>query len=380
MTSRPTVNVFGVDGSQTGTTVTLPDVFVSPIRPDIVQAVHTGMAKNRRQAYGVKVHNGPAGIVAGHQHSAHSWGTGRAVSRIPRVSGGGTHRAGQGAFGNMCRGGRMFNPTKTWRKWHKRINLKQKRAATASALAASAIPALVMARGHRIDNVEEVPLVVSDEVQDMENTADVKKLLVETLGLEEEIARCTKKTKRAGRGKMRNRRFRNRVGPLLVYDEDNSIVRASRNILGVDCCQVSRLNLLQLAPGGHLGRLIIWTQSAFEKLNALYGTTDKASTMKKGFVLPRSAMNNSDLTRIINSQEIQSVLNPAGPKRTKGIRRKKNPLKNLDEMRRLNPYKEECIREEIKRRANKRKRPAVSKEEKAKRAKIKQAFVATFTG
>lgn len=39
---------------------------------------------------------------------------GRAVSRIPRVPGGGTHRAGQGAFGNMCRGGRMFAPTKVY--------------------------------------------------------------------------------------------------------------------------------------------------------------------------------------------------------------------------------------------------------------------------
>ncbi|CAM9319130.1 unnamed protein product, partial [Ectocarpus fasciculatus] len=49
--------------------------------------------------------------------SAESWGTGRAVSRIPRVQGGGTQRAGQGAFGNMCRGGRMFSPTKIWRRW-----------------------------------------------------------------------------------------------------------------------------------------------------------------------------------------------------------------------------------------------------------------------
>ena len=52
--------------------------------------------------------------------------TGRAVARIPRVSGGGTHRAGQAAFGNMCRSGRMFAPTKVWRKWHQKINLGQK--------------------------------------------------------------------------------------------------------------------------------------------------------------------------------------------------------------------------------------------------------------
>lgn len=46
------------------------------------------IAKNKRQAYAVNV-------KAGHQTSAESWGTGRAVARIPRVGGGGTHRSGQ---------------------------------------------------------------------------------------------------------------------------------------------------------------------------------------------------------------------------------------------------------------------------------------------
>lgn len=70
--------------------------------------------------------------------------------------------AGQGAFGNMCRGGHMYAPTKTWRRWHRKINVNQKRYAVVSAIAASALPALVMARGHKIDAVPEVPLVVSD--------------------------------------------------------------------------------------------------------------------------------------------------------------------------------------------------------------------------
>ena len=83
----------------------------------------------------------------GHQTSAESWGTGRAVARIPRVRGGGTHRSGQGAFGNMCRGGRMFAPTKTWRRWHRRINVNQRRYAMTSAIAATGIPALVMSKG-----------------------------------------------------------------------------------------------------------------------------------------------------------------------------------------------------------------------------------------
>ena len=69
------------------------------------------------------------------------------MARIPRVRGGGTHRSGQGAFGNMCRGGRMYAPLKVWRKWHRKINLKQRRYALVSALAASGVPSLVLARG-----------------------------------------------------------------------------------------------------------------------------------------------------------------------------------------------------------------------------------------
>lgn len=119
MASRPTVSIIGKDGAPTGATHTMPAVFSSPIRPDIVQQVHTGMAKNKRQPYSVSE-------KAGHQTSAESWGTGRAVARIPRVSGGGTHRAGQAAFGNMCRSGRMFAPTKIWRRWHVKVNQGQR--------------------------------------------------------------------------------------------------------------------------------------------------------------------------------------------------------------------------------------------------------------
>ena len=97
---------------------------------------------------------------AGHQTSAESWGTGRAVARIPRVRGGGTHRSGQGAYGNMCRSGRMFAPTKTWRKWHRRVNRKMRRYAICSAVAASALPALLMARGHKVDKVRSLKSVI----------------------------------------------------------------------------------------------------------------------------------------------------------------------------------------------------------------------------
>lgn len=98
-----------------------------------------------------------------------------------------------------------------------------------------------------------------------------------------------------------------------------------------------RLNLLQLAPGGHLGRFVIWTKSAIEKLDSIYGTYTEKSASKSDYSLPRAAMANADLARLINSEEIQSVVRPAA-EAPKKLPRKKNPLKNLAAMVRLNPY------------------------------------------
>ncbi|KAJ5832029.1 hypothetical protein N7474_000340 [Penicillium riverlandense] len=336
MASRPTVSIATAEGKPSGASHPLPSVFSAPIRPDIVQQVHTGMAKNKRQPYAVSE-------KAGEQTSAESWGTGRAVARIPRVSGGGTHRAGQAAFGNQCRSGRMFAPTKVWRKWHQKVNLNQKRFATASALAASSVPALLFARGHRVATVPEVPLVVDSKAAAITKTKAAIALL-QALGAGSELVKVQKSRKmRAGKGKLRNRRFRQRRGPLVVYNPETDgtdLVRAFRNIPGVETSPVFSLNLLQLAPGGHLGRFIVWTSSAFEALDKVYGTTTDASALKRDYLLPSNLVANADLSRLINSSEIQSVVRaPKGEARTKRVNvQKKNPLRNKQVMLRLNPY------------------------------------------
>ncbi|KAI9280674.1 ribosomal protein L4 domain-containing protein [Sporodiniella umbellata] len=339
--ARPVINVYADSGKASNATVPLPAVFKAPIRPDIVNFVHTNMAKNKRQPHSVS-------SKAGEQTSAESWGTGRAVARIPRVNGSGTHRAGQAAFGNMCRGGRMFAPTKTWRKWQIKTNLNQKRFATVSALAASALPSLVMARGHRVEKIEEVPLVVNDSIQQLTKTKDAVALL-KTLNAYADVLKVSNSRKlRAGQGKLRNRRHRQRRGPLVIYDEDNGLVKGFRNLPGVELVNVRRLNLLQLAPGGHLGRFIIWTQSAFALLDELYGTYETPAALKKDYVLPAHIMTNPDVARLINSDEIQSVVRPAGNKHHKRpYTQKKNPLKNQGVMNRLNPYAQVLRRAEI---------------------------------
>lgn len=327
--ARPLVTVYDPNGENAGS-ATLPAVFKAPIRSDLLNFVYSNVAKNSRQPYAVS-------RKAGHQTSAESWGTGRAVARIPRVRGGGTHRSGQGAFGNMCRSGRMFAPTKTYRKWHVAVPQKQRRHAVCSALAASALPSLVMARGHRIDSAPQIPLVCTDAIETLTKTKEAVALL-QKLGAYDDVQKCKDSKKiRAGKGKMRNRRFTMRRGPLVIYNADQGIRRAFGNLPGVELLCVDRLNLLKLAPGGHLGRFCIWSQSPFSKLDGLYGTWRKPSTEKKHYNLPRPKMLLPDISRLINSDEIQSVVRPrqSKPRRTSV---KKNPLKNNLVLFRLNPY------------------------------------------
>jgi len=372
MASRPLVSVHNEKGKVVGQ-VRLPSVFTSPIRPDVVHDIHTSMAKNKRQPYAVSRH-------AGEQTSAESWGTGRAVARIPRVPGGGTHRAGQGAFGNMCRGGRMFAPTKIWRRWHRKVNVSQKRFAVCSALAASALPALVLARGHRVEGVPEIPLVVSNaSVAEVVKTKQAVALL-KGLNAYEDVEKVKdSRAIRRGKGKMRNRRRVQRRGPLVIYAKKSPLLKALRNLPGVEALHVDRLDLLKLAPGGHLGRFIIWLQDAFVRLEPLFGSYQSKSQLKHGFSLPRPLLTNPDLGRVINSDEIQTRVRPIIRQPTFHVR-KKNALKNLGYLIKLNPYAKTQRRVQIltertraakkeellaKRRAEAKKRDSIKKKRKA---------------
>merc|ERR1711963_141243 len=130
-------------------------------------------------------------------------------------------------------------------------------------------------------------------------------------------------------GKLRNRRTVQKKGLLVIYNEDQGLTKAFRNIPGVDCIQVNNLNLLKLAPGGHVGRFCIWTEGAFKKLDGLYRTWRKPSSEKVGWNLPQPKMANTDLSALLKSEAIRKVQRAVV---------KTNPLKNIRTMLQLNPY------------------------------------------
>ena len=107
---------------------------------------------------------------------------------------------------------------------------------------------------------------------------------------------------------MRDRRRTSKKGPLIIYGKDAGLTKAFRNIPGIDLISVNKLNLLKLAPGGHVGRFCIWTESAIQRLNDIYGTWRQKSKVKSDYNLPQPIMSGTDLSRLLKSDEIQKVI------------------------------------------------------------------------
>ena len=238
--------------------VEMPMVFQTPYRPDVIRR-----AVIAQQSHGFQ----PQGRdpMAGKRTTAESMGVGLGIARVPRIKGG--RRA---AFGVSIVGGHQAFPPRAEKRIRKEINKKERRLAMRSGIAATAVRDIVAGRGHVIDFVGQLPLVVDDSIQLLSKTREVRDLFV-NLGLWPDVERAERRKIRAGRGKTRGRKRRVGKGPLIVVSEDLGIGKASANIPGVDVAEVSDLNAELLAPGGHPGRLVIWTRSAFTSLDEVWG-------------------------------------------------------------------------------------------------------------
>jgi large subunit ribosomal protein L4e len=257
--AKKTVKVFNLEGKSTRK-IELPPVFATPLRPDVIKRAVLAIQSSRFQPQG-------RDPMAGKRTSAESRGTGFAMARIPRLKG----QSGRAAFAPGTVGGRQAHPPVSEKRIVKRIPKKERRLALLSAIAATASKEVVAARGHSVVDVLEIPLVVTNDLEALKKTREVEETLIR-LGVLSDIYRVEGSRKvRAGKGKSRGRKMKQSVGPLIVVAEDKGIMEAARNIPGVNVARVSSLNAEMLAPGTHPGRLTIWTDSALERLNELYG-------------------------------------------------------------------------------------------------------------
>jgi large subunit ribosomal protein L4e len=256
---KKSAKIFSIEGKMVGKTE-LPPVFSTPLRQDVIKRAVLAIQSHRHQPQG-------RDPMAGKRTTAESRGTGSGISRIPRIKGPGS----RAAFAPGTVKGRAGHPPTSGKRIVKRIPKKERRLALLSAIAATASKGLVASRGHSIEDVPEIPLIVQDNLEKLGKTKEVEEALVR-LGVLSDIYRVRKSRKvRAGKGKRRGRRMKQAVGPLLVIAKDEGIVEAAENIPGVDIVEVGSLNAEVLAPGAHPGRLTVWTNGAIGKLTELYG-------------------------------------------------------------------------------------------------------------
>ncbi len=231
--------------------IDLPKVFETPVEPFLIRRAYLAIYTHSRQPYGPRE-------GAGSEHSARSRGAGHGISRVPR-----THNM-RAANVPSAVGGRRAHPPRPEKRLKEAINDKERLLATASAISASAKRHIVEARGHRIREVPYLPIVVVDDVEKIKKTRDVRDLL-KKLGLEAELRRISRRI-RAGRGKRRNRRYKEKKSVLFVVARDEGIKKAAEAIPGIDVVLAKDLSVLHLAPGGHAGRITIYSRGALEIL------------------------------------------------------------------------------------------------------------------
>jgi large subunit ribosomal protein L4e len=227
-------------------------VFEEEYRPDLIKRAVLSAQANRLQPYGPH-------FYAGMNTSARSWGPGHGVSRVPRII-----NARRAAGVPMAKGGRRSHAPQPNADKTEKINIKERKKAIRSAIAATTIPELVSARGHVFQR--ELPVVVQNDFESLSKTSDVKKFLV-AAGLWDDVERAKNgKTIRAGRGKVRGRKYKNRKSLLIVVGKDQGAEKAARNLPGVDFINADGLNAELLAPGTHAGRLTLWTEASIQRL------------------------------------------------------------------------------------------------------------------
>ncbi|BAA79140.2 50S ribosomal protein L4P [Aeropyrum pernix K1] len=242
--------------------VVLPQIFRFPVRKDLIRRAFLSEFTARLQPKG-------RDPMAGKRTSAVSLGVGRGVARVPRIKG--SLRA---ALVNMARGGRAAHPPRVEKVLKEYINKKEKRLATISAISATSREDLVRQRGHRF-SAETLPIVLDSSVLAKISTAREARSLLESVGVYEDVLRAKEgKRYNAGKGKMRGRRYKVPKSVLFVLEDPRSpLALAVKGMPGVDVVTPTLLSVLHLAPGGHPGRLTIYTTEALKLLSRRFEVT-----------------------------------------------------------------------------------------------------------
>lgn len=264
-------------------TIELPKQFEEEYREDLIRKAVLVQQSHRRQPYGATPRAGKrASAKISRRRRDYRGAYGHGISRVPRkvMTKRGRNLFWVGAYAPGTRGGRRSHPPKATKNWELKINVKERKKAIRSAIAATASKELVQQRGHK---TKEAPIIITSEIEKIKKTKNLKDLL-EKIGLKEELERIETKKIRAGRGKVRGRKYKLKKGPLIVTGSKCELHNAAKNMMGIEIVEAKALSAEILAPGTQPGRLTIYTENALEQLskeNLFYEKAEEAKKAKK---------------------------------------------------------------------------------------------------
>ena len=240
--------------------VELPLIFETPFRRDLIHKVYTNLDSHHYQPKGTHP-------TAGMDVSADSLNppTGHGQSRVARMKGGGGGRGGQAGEVASTRGGRQAHPPKVDKTIYKRINKKENKLALCSAIAATASKSMVASRGHKVEDIESFPIIISDEAEGISRAKEMEKML-EALHLSADVDRLRGRKPRTGKSALRGRSKKIGTSVLFVAKSAQKLAKAAGGFPGVSARSARDLSVLDLAPGSSPIRLTVYTRGAIEEI------------------------------------------------------------------------------------------------------------------
>jgi len=250
----------------------LPSVFNTPYRPEIIKKVYVNVLSSQFQPQG----RYPA---AGEIVSAESRNTGLGIARIARARGEGFQRAGQAAGVAGVRKGRLAHPPVSWKNTYKKINKKERQLGLCSAIAATSNREIIEKRGHKVGKISEFPIIVSNDLEKITKTSELRKTLL-SLGLEEDLARSANIVRiPSGKSRLRGRKKHSALSCLIVVSKNSPVSKLRKSLPGVSVVSVESLSITDLVPGTKPVRLTVYTKNAIDSMNSINTVWSKVQSM-----------------------------------------------------------------------------------------------------
>ena len=246
--------------------IELPLVFSTPFRKELIHKAWTNLNSHKFQRQGRHPTAG-MDVVA----DSNSPPTGQGIARIARMRGGGGGRQGQAGEVASIRGGRQAHPPNVNKVIYKKLNKKENKLALCSAIAATASKEQVQSRGHKVDEIDAFPIVVSNDIESVSKTSEMIKIL-DSLKLSKDVARLQSRKSRSGQSSLRGRPKKVGKSVLFVTKNSEKIAKACGSIPGVEAKSVKELSVLDLSPGSDPIRLTVYSKAAIEEIGKIKST------------------------------------------------------------------------------------------------------------